>query len=105
METLNRLPWAAQSSVFQRLAEIGEVSALTKEERVEYDHALKKYRDTLNALAGAEQKGWVKGREEGREEGEHLKALKMARQMKEDGMPADVIIKYTGLTKDELQQL
>ena len=40
------MPWAAQSSVFQRLAEIAEVSAMTKEERQEYDGALKRYRDT-----------------------------------------------------------
>ena len=53
MDTLNRLPWAAQNSVFQRLAEIAEVSAMTKEERQEYDGALKRYRDTLNVMRGA----------------------------------------------------
>jgi predicted transposase/invertase (TIGR01784 family) len=97
METLNRLPWAAQSSVFQRLAEVGEVSALTKEERIEYDHALKKYRDTLNALAGAEQKGWEKGREEER--------LLNAKNLKENGVPLNLIAKSLGLTDAELQQL
>ena len=97
METLNRLPFAAQNSVFQRLAEIGEVSALTKEERIEYDHALKKYRDTLNALAGAEQKGWEKGREEER--------LLNAKNLKENGVPLNLIAKSLGLTDAELQQL
>ena len=109
METLNRLPWAAQSSVFQRLAEVGEVSALTKEERIEYDHALKKYRDTLNALAGAEQKGWEKGLAEGEAKGEakgeHKKAVNAARQMKADGMSITLIVKYTGLSADVIEKL
>ena len=41
----------------QRLAEVAEVSKLSREERLKYDHALKRYRDTLNAMTGAEQKG------------------------------------------------
>jgi hypothetical protein len=40
MEILDRMPWAAQNAVFQRLAEVAEVSNLSKEERLEYDHAL-----------------------------------------------------------------
>jgi hypothetical protein len=54
MEILDRMPWAAQNAVFQRLAEVAEVSKLSKEERLDYDHALKRYRDTLNAMTGAE---------------------------------------------------
>ena len=45
METINRLPWTAKSAVFKRLEEIAEVRALTKEEQLQYDHALKVYRD------------------------------------------------------------
>ena len=66
METIKRLPWAAQDSVFQKLAEIADVSSLTKEERLHYDEALRKYRDTLCVLESAEQHGLKRGREEGR---------------------------------------
>lgn len=34
MDTLNRLPWAAQNAVFQRLEEIAEVSATSSSEQV-----------------------------------------------------------------------
>ena len=61
MDTLTRMPWAAQNAVFQRLAEVAEVSKLSKEDRLEYDHALKRYRDTYNAMMGAEQKGLAEG--------------------------------------------
>ena len=77
METIKRLPWAAQNSVFQKLAEIADVSSLTKAERLHYDEALRKYRDTLCVLEGAElrgekrgeAKGLAKGLAKGREEG------------------------------------
>ena len=65
MDTIKRLPWAAQSSVFQKLAEIADVSSLTKEERLHYDEALRKYRDTLCVLEGAEQRGLKRGHAEG----------------------------------------
>jgi predicted transposase/invertase (TIGR01784 family) len=101
MEILDRMPWAAQNAVFQRLAEVAEVSKLSKEERLEYDHALKRYRDTLNAMTGAEQKGRAEGRTEGRAEAIRDNALKM----KADGMPAELIAKYTGLDIETVNSL
>ena len=101
MEILERMPWAAQNAVFQRLAEVAEVSKLSKKDRLEYDHALKRYRDTLNAMTGAE----MKGRAEGRAEGEKNKAIESARSMKADGMAMELITKYAGLTKEEIEQI
>ena len=95
------MPWAAQNAVFQRLAEVAEVSKLSKEERLEYDHALKRYRDTLNAMTGAEHKGRAEGRTEGRAEAIRDNALKM----KADGMPAELIAKYTGLDIETVNSL
>ena len=97
MEILERMPWVAQNAVFQRLAEVAEVSKLSKEERIKYDHSLKCYRDTLNALTGAEQKG----REEGREEAK----MEYARRMKTKGLPIEDIVEITGLTPDEVETL
>ena len=61
-----------------------------------------------NLLEKGREKGKEEGREEGREE-ERAKAyqekLSMARQMKSDGMPIDVIVKYSGLSKDEIEKL
>ena len=121
METIKRLPWAAQNSVFQKLAEIADVSSLTKEERLHYDEALRKYRDTLCVLESAEQrgvkrgreeglaKGLAKGREEGRAEGlaegRAEGRLEIARNMKADGMSIELIQKYSGLSPEEITKL
>lgn len=93
METLNRLPWAAQNSVFQRLAEIAEVSAMTKEERQEYDGALKRYRDTLNVMRGAEQKGRAEGRAE------------VVKAMRSKGYSDEDIMMITGISHEELESI
>ena len=113
METIKRLPWAAQNSVFQKLAEIADVSSLTKEERLYYDVALRKYRDTLCVLEGAEQRGLkrglAKGREEGRAEGlakgRAEERIEIARNMKADGMSIELIQKYSGLSPEEIAKL
>ena len=121
METFNRMPWAAKNSVFQKLAEVAEVSNLSKEDRIKYDAALRHFRDTLNVMRGAEEKGRKEGRMEGRmegrkegrkegmvqgrKEGENHKALAIAKKMKEAGSDIDFIKEMTGLTEDEIRQL
>lgn len=101
METFNRMPWAAKNSVFQKLAEVAEVSNLSKEDRIKYDAALRHFRDTLNVMRGAEEKGRMQGRMEGRMEGE----LAIAKKMKEAGSDTGFIKEMTGLTEDEISQL
>ena len=61
METFNRLPWMAKDSVFHRLSEIADVSAMTKEERQKYDYAIRKYRDNLCVYEGVLQTGRAEG--------------------------------------------
>ena len=101
METIKRLPWAAQNSVFQKLAEIADVSSLTKEERLHYDEALRKYRDTLCVLEGAEQRGLKRGREEGLAKGRE----EAARNMKAKGLSVDLIAACCGLSPEEIAKL
>ena len=105
MEILERMPWAAQNAVFRRLAEVAEVSALSKEERIKYDRALKRYRDTYNAMTGAEQKGLAEGLAKGRAEGEREKALESARRMKVKGYPIEDIAEITGLDAETINSL
>ncbi len=79
------------------------LKTLSKDERLqeEYMAREKAIRDKYSALSTAEERG----RKEGREEGERLKSLKTSRRMLEDGMPLNVISKYTELTIEELEKL
>ncbi|HGJ5876062.1 MAG TPA: hypothetical protein ACHBX0_06270 [Arsenophonus sp.] len=52
-----------------------------------------------------EQKGIQKGVEKGRMEGEKQASMKIARQMLESGMDSKLVMKFTGLTDDEMINL
>ena len=101
METLSRLPWAAQSAVFKKLESIADVGAMSRAERLKYDEALKKYRDTISVLEGARMEGRMEGREEGRTE----TMMANARKMKAYGLALEMIAEITGLTIDEVKDL
>lgn len=51
------------------------------------------------------EKGRMEGRMEGREEGEREATLKIARTMLKNGLDRTSIMKMTGLTADELEQI
>ena len=117
METLERMPFQAQNALFTKLAEITDVSTLSSKERERYDESLKIYRDNYAAdqysydkgQREGEKKGLEKGRREGLEEGlqkglQQGTAL-IAKNMKEGGMDIQIIIRYTGLTKEQIDQL
>ena len=129
METLTRLPWAAQNAVFKKLEDIADVAALSRQERMKYDEGLRKYRDTISVLQGAREdgyaegqakgyaegqaKGYAAGQEEGRAEGraegleqglaqgKQQQALAIAQKMKAMGLSNDDIFKITGISLNE----
>ena len=82
---------------------------LTDEERGYYDgfwgmEFLRNDRDkTVREVSLAE--GRAKGRAEGRAEGEKQKAIETARMMKADGESIDKIMRYTGLSESEINNL
>ena len=58
----------------------------------------------LGLERGLEQ-GLERGLEQGRTEGEAAATVKLARAMKADGESVDKIVKYTGLSADEVERL
>ena len=129
METLNRMPWMAKNSLFERLSQIAEVGALSREDRMKYDRSLKALRDTYSVYQGAVNEGLQKGLEEGRAEGleeglqkglEEGRAegmaqgmaqgmekanLDSARKLKQLGVDLCTIAQATGLSYDEIEAL
>ena len=74
-----------------------DVGGMTRAERLQYDEALKKYRDTISVFEGVR----LEGREEGRKEG----MVENARKMKAYGLALEMIADITGLTIDEVRDL
>ena len=111
METLTRLPWAAQNVVFKKLEDIADVAALSRQERMKYDEGLRKYRDTISVLQGAREdgyaeayaEGYAKGYAEGYAEGRKQEALTIAKKLKAMGMTVEEITEATGLLEEDLK--
>ena len=97
LATLLERPAALQERVFKRLFETAEIARFSESEIRDYEESLKNLRDLGNVLNTAKEEGRKEGRKEGIET--------MALRMREDGMPLEVIAKYTGLSVEEIQNL
>ena len=104
-----QMPFSEKYPVFRKLAEIGDLRKLSREELELYDEDIKNMRDIYATRKFDEkrgmEKGIAKGRAEGRAEGELSKGLEVARNLLAMGMSCSQIIQATGLTEDQLKQL
>ena len=89
LSQLQDRPQKLQDKIFEKLFESAEIAKFTPEEREAYEESLKYYRDIKNVV------------DTSREEG--IKVV--AREMKKEGEPIEKIIKYTGLTKEQIKEL
>ena len=121
MDTLSRLPFKARKAVFEKLEQIVDIAALSKEERMKYDESIKVYRDHLATIAFAKTEGKAEGRAEGRAEGlaegraeglaegraEGRAEVKLAtvRNLKALNVAPDIIMQATGLSFEEIEKL
>ena len=109
MEALNRLPWTAKDPIFERLAQISEISALTRDERIKYDAAIRYYRDNAHALEDAEEvgerKGWKRGHAAGVQQGMQQGFIETAKKLKAMGMSAKDIHIATGLQPEDIEKM
>lgn len=100
-----QMPFSEKYPVFRKLAEIGDLRKLSREELELYDEDIKNMRDIYATRKFDEKRGMEKGRAEGRAEGELSKGLEVARNLLAMGMSCSQIIQATGLTEDQLKQL
>lgn len=79
----------ARNAVFQKLAEIADITALSKEDREKYDESIKVMRDNIAAYKGAIIEG----------------KIEIAKNMLMENEPIDKIARYTGLAKEDILKL
>ena len=89
MSILDKIPSLAGNELFQKLAAIEDVTALSKEDQEKYDDAIKVMRDQIAAYKGAiiEAK------------------IEVAKNMLMKNEPVDKIARYTGLSEKELLRI
>ena len=82
---------------FDRLFEEGEIAKFTPQEMREYEASMKAYRDIKNSVDTAKCEGIA--------EGMNQKALDIARKMLADDVDINLIMKYSGLTQEQIEKL
>lgn len=106
MSTFERMPFLARNAVFKKLADIADVSALSREEREKYDESIKAMRDYIAVMNGAKieghREGFNEGRVEGRAEGRDERSLEIAKMMLEAGETIEKIKMFTGLSEQAI---
>ena len=108
LRNLSRLlerPAALQDRVFKKLFEQAEIAKYSVEERRQYEASQKEYWDYTSTLETAELKGEKKGEKKGLIKGEKKKAIDVAKKMKTDGLPVEMIAKYTELPPEQIEKL
>ena len=99
----------AKNAVFRKLAEISDITALSKEEHEKYNESIKILRDNYAtfkfAIKEGHDKGRAEGRIEGRAEGQAKEKKQIAQNMLKEGMTVSLICKMTGLDEQEILKL
>ena len=99
------MPFKARKAVFERLEKLASKANMTQEERMQYEEEWKVYNDYFNTLDFAEQKGMQMGMQKGLQKGIQEGIRETARKLKELGVDNDIIIKSTGISKEEIEKL
>lgn len=86
---------------FKKLFEAAEIAKFTLDEKNKYEESLKYYRDLKNVVDTSFDEGKAEGKAEGKEE----RNIEIARQMKSEGEPIEKIVRFTGLTPEEIKKL
>ncbi|MBQ5882510.1 MAG: Rpn family recombination-promoting nuclease/putative transposase [Bacteroidales bacterium] len=87
------------------LFDAAEAAAMDSQEKISYIHEMNTARDIRNQIQFAEDKGREDGLEKGRAKGRSEERKTMASKLKADGFDIDLISKYTGLTREEIEEL
>ena len=98
---------------FDRLFEEAEIAKFTPQEMREYETSKMAYRDIKNSVDTAKregiaegmEKGMKEGLEKGRAEGMNQRSLDIARNMLADGVDINLIMKYSGLSQEQIDKL
>jgi predicted transposase/invertase (TIGR01784 family) len=98
---LERIPVEIKEKIFLKLFETAEIAKLNPEEYKRYEESVNAYRDIFNIQNRAFEKGEKKGHREGKIEGK----IEVAKNGLKERLPIEVIMKLTGFTKEEINEL
>jgi predicted transposase/invertase (TIGR01784 family) len=94
---LDRIPIELKENIFLKLFETAEIAKLKPDEYKQYEASVNAYRDIFNIQNTAFEKGEIKGLKKGK--------IEIAKEMIKENEPVEKIMKYTGLTENEINEI
>lgn len=101
LNRLDRVPDKLKERIFEKLFETAEIAKFTPEQALSYENSLKYYRDIKASLDTKYEEGIEEGIEKGIKKG----IKKVARELLNNNVDLETIIKSTGLTKEQIDRL
>jgi len=101
LSQLQGRPKKLQERVFTKLFEAAEIAKFTPKEREAYEESLKYYRDIKNVVDTSREEGLKEGMEKGMEK----RNIEIAKELKKNSVPIEIIVQSTGLSKEEIENL
>ena len=101
LEDFQSIPAIFSDDIFAQAFEKAELAKYGQLDLDRYESSLKIYRDLKGVIDTAFDEGKQEGIEEGKLEGRQ----EVAKALKLNGVPFEVIMKSTGLSKEEIDQL
>ena len=98
---MQTMPFTSHRDIFERLASVSNVAALTPDERRQYDYDVKKSRDYHAEMGYARATARAEGRAEGRAD----EIKRIASNMKHMGISVETIESVTGLSVTEIDNI
>ena len=93
MQFLEERPADLRQEIFELLFDAANIATFAPEDKIKYEYAMTTERDIRNQIRYAERKGIEKGTEQ------------IARRMLADNEPIEKIVKYSGLTEEQIKAL
>lgn len=109
LQRLDRIPEKFRERIFEKLFETAEIAKFTLDQVRIYEDSLKHYRDLKNSLDTARgegfEEGLEKGLKKGLEKGIEKGFEKVAKNLLSMGVDIDLIMKSTGLSREQIEKL
>ena len=90
---LERIPVELKENIFLKLFETAEIAKLEPDEYKQYEASVNAYRDIINIKSTYLEKGKIEGK------------IEIAKEMLQDNEPIQKIMRYTGLSEKEINEL
>jgi predicted transposase/invertase (TIGR01784 family) len=93
LETFDEIPKILDEPIFEKAFEVAEVAKMTPQQYEQYQESLLTYIEVKEVVKTAEDDGRKK------------REIEIAKEMKNNNEPTEKIMKYTGLSKEDIDEL